>query len=737
MKKRLLLLLAATLVSAQILFASTNQRVCGTMEYLAQQELQDPGLNQRRQQIENQTAAYVLAQKQGQNTTQSLITIPVVFHLVYNTSAQNISDAQLQAQLSQLNLDFARMNANASSTPSVWQSIAANTNIQFCLATRDPNGNATTGINRRQTTVSAFSTNDNVKRYTNGGLDAWPASSYLNIWVCNLSGGVLGYAQFPGGSAATDGVVLLYSSIGSVAKPGTASPYHLGRTGTHEVGHWLNLYHIWGDDGSSCSGSDNVSDTPNQAGENYGCPTYPKTDGCSASSPGVMFMNYMDYTDDNCMNLFTNGQSARMNALFGTGGSRASLLSSLGCQAPGTSTCNVPTGMSTNSVTSTSAILSWGSTGAISYSVQYRVSGSSTWTSASSGSNSLSLSSLSPSTSYEWQVSSNCSGNSSAWTTSSTFTTAATASCGTPGGLSVNSITSSSATVSWTAVSGASSYTIQYRVNGSSTWTSTTSTTSSKALSGLNSSTTYQVQIMATCSGVNGSYSSIASFSTTASACSDVYESNNSSSAAKTIAANTNISAIISSSTDADWFKFTTTSPNTYVKVTLTNLPADYDIRLYNSSLSQLGISQNGGTTSESIIRNTTSAATYYIKVYGYNGVYNSGACYTLRVATGSIAFRTLADFVNNDDMLTKSSSLLVYPNPAQHEVFISLTSAHSSDVKISVIDLLGKVVYSRQVSAADAEKLSIDVSNFNKGIYLINLQNAEEQLMRKLIIEH
>lgn len=300
---------------------------CGSMELLHQQLL-DPQVAASRQQIEEQTNQFI-ANYQGSGS-RAVITIPVVVHVVYNTTAQNISNAQIQSQIDRLNLDYRKLNTDASLVPSVWQSIAADYEIEFCLASRDPNGNATTGIIRKQTSTTSFSTNDNVKRAANGGDDAWPAASYLNLWVCNLSGGVLGYAQFPGGAAATDGVVIGYTCFGSGGT--TQAPYNLGRTATHEVGHWLNLYHIWGDDGTGCSGSDQVSDTPNQADENYGCPSFPSV-SCSNGPNGDMWMNYMDYTDDACMYMFTAGQKARSMALFANGGSRVSLLTSSGCQS--------------------------------------------------------------------------------------------------------------------------------------------------------------------------------------------------------------------------------------------------------------------------------------------------------------------------------------------------------------------------------------------------------------------
>ncbi|MFN8322776.1 MAG: PKD domain-containing protein [Chitinophagales bacterium] len=305
------------------------QNRCGTMDHLQMLLQQDPTLAATRQAIEQHTQQY-LNQFPNGDGSRAIITIPVVVHVVYNTTAQNISNAQIQSQIDALNLDYQKLNSDWTNTPTPWQSLVANYQIQFCLASRDPNGNTTTGIIRKQTSTTSFSTNDNVKRNSSGGDDAWPAASYLNLWVCNIGGGILGYAQFPGGAAATDGVVINYKYFGTT---GTATaPYDLGRTATHEIGHWLNLYHIWGDDGTGCSGSDQVADTPNQADENYGCPTYPNV-SCSNGPNGDMFMNYMDYSDDACMYMFTNGQYARSSSLFASGGSRASLLNSLGCQA--------------------------------------------------------------------------------------------------------------------------------------------------------------------------------------------------------------------------------------------------------------------------------------------------------------------------------------------------------------------------------------------------------------------
>ncbi|WNJ18993.1 M43 family zinc metalloprotease [Pontibacter sp. G13] len=289
------------------------------MDHLHHLEQQDPSIHTRMQQIEEHTMRYI---RESGNSERAVVTIPVVFHIVYRTSTENISAAQIQSQLDVLNEDFRRLNSDADNT---W-SQAADTEIEFCLATVDPDGNATTGITRTSTSVNGFGTNDRVKFSSQGGKDAWPASDYMNFWVCNIGGGILGYAQFPGGSAATDGIVCDYRYTGTT---GTATaPFDLGRTATHEVGHWLNLRHIWGDGG--CGVDDFVGDTPTSDGANYGCAT-----GHVSCGSTDMVQNYMDYSDDACMNLFTTGQKSRMQALFGAGGSRASLLNSNGCGTPG------------------------------------------------------------------------------------------------------------------------------------------------------------------------------------------------------------------------------------------------------------------------------------------------------------------------------------------------------------------------------------------------------------------
>jgi hypothetical protein len=263
-----------------------------------------------------------------------VITIPVVVHVIYHEPDENISDLQVLSQIEVLNDDFRLHNSDRSDIPKAFQHAAGDALIEFALAQRDPQGQPSTGITRTSTAQPRFpydGSNDATVRLdaliklAPAGVIAWPRDDYLNIWVCPLDDGLLGYAQFPGGNAATDGVVIRTTAFGKVGN--VIDHYNLGRTCVHEVGHWLNLLHIWGDDGHGCQRSDTILDTPNQGGPNEGAPTYPRL-SCNNAPHGDMFMNYMDYVDDGSMCMFTKGQIERMNAALA--GPRASLALSSG-----------------------------------------------------------------------------------------------------------------------------------------------------------------------------------------------------------------------------------------------------------------------------------------------------------------------------------------------------------------------------------------------------------------------
>jgi hypothetical protein len=270
----------------------------------------NPGLRRTQERIELTTRRSVES-GEADRVTRRLVTIPVVVHVVYRRDAENVSKAQIDSQISALNRDFRANNQDRSKVPAVWKGLVADAKVEFALANRDPDGKRTTGVTRTKTSRRYFvPAADDVKKKATGGVPPWPAKKYLNLWVCTLLGNTLGYAQFPGGPARTDGVVILNTAFGT---KGTArAPFDRGRTATHEVGHWLNLRHIWGDR-HDCGGTDYVPDTPNAQHPNTGKPTFPHI-SCANGPNGDMFMNYMDYVDDAAMYMFSSGQVARMNA---------------------------------------------------------------------------------------------------------------------------------------------------------------------------------------------------------------------------------------------------------------------------------------------------------------------------------------------------------------------------------------------------------------------------------------
>lgn len=256
------IILTVTSFFALMLVNAQQIQRCHTTEYMQQLFEADPQYKANHAALEESIQEWI--ENNSQQPEAADIIIPVVVHVVWRTGAENIPDAQVISQINKLSKDFQRLNSDTTKTPAHFKSIATDSKISFCLATRDPNGNWTNGIVRKETTKTSFSMDNGVKFNASGGSNAWDRNKYLNIWVCNLSGGILGYAQFPGGQANTDGVVIGYKYFGDKAD-GSFSltyPYNEGRTTTHEVGHWFNLFHIWGDDSGACNGSDNVNDTP-------------------------------------------------------------------------------------------------------------------------------------------------------------------------------------------------------------------------------------------------------------------------------------------------------------------------------------------------------------------------------------------------------------------------------------------------------------------------------------------
>ncbi|MEZ5173179.1 MAG: GEVED domain-containing protein [Bacteroidia bacterium] len=579
--------------------ASMGQRVCGTMEHLQEMGIQNPEILQRQQMIEQHTEQAIA----NETYNRSVVTIPVVVHVVYRNTTQNVSDAQVQSQIDVLNADFRRLNSDAGQVPSAFSGVAADAEINFCLASQTPAGAAFNGINRVSTTrTTSFGTNDAVKSASTGGVAGWDPNKYLNIWVCDIGGGILGYATFPGtASSTTDGVVIDYRYFGTV---GTATaPFDKGRTATHEVGHWLNLRHIWGD--ATC-GSDLVNDTPTHNTSNFGCPTYPHYSTCSGT-PVEMTMNYMDYTDDACMYMFSEGQKTRMQALFGSGGARVALLTSPACGGAPAPTCSdgiqngdetgvdcggsscapcstpsacltyctsrgnttqdeyiasVTLGSYTNNSGANGGSLSVSTTATFTKGSTYSLSVTPVWTGtlyneytrvwadwnrdgdfddageliydqgAASTASPLSSSFSVPSTATAGNTTFRVSMKyNAAPTTCETFTYGEVEDycvsieegtpqpCNTPTGVTSSGVSSSGATISWSAVSGAVSYNVDYKLSSATSYTTVNTTSTSRTLSGLSASSTYNYRVQTVCSSGTSAYSPVGSFTTSAEIC--------------------------------------------------------------------------------------------------------------------------------------------------------------------------------------------------------------------------
>lgn len=309
---------------------------CGTMQRLAFRFKNNPVLKTQFEKKQVEFNRLLSAQPvttdnnrslNSDRSERSVYTIPVVFHIVL-PNPDVVTNQQLLAQVDTLNKDFFGSNGDSVKIPSYFKTVYGKSGIQFCLAQQTPDGDITNGIERIATRQASFSSfTEAVKHATSGGANAWSSDRYINIWICILSNGIVGYSTFPeDGQADEQGVVVDYRGL-----PGGAfTQFNAGRTLTHETGHFFNLYHIWGDDDGACTGTDFIDDTPNQSAATVGCFTGIRNDSCTPAGNGVMYQNFMDYSYDNCLALFTTGQVARMESAVVR--YRSSLLSSTGCR---------------------------------------------------------------------------------------------------------------------------------------------------------------------------------------------------------------------------------------------------------------------------------------------------------------------------------------------------------------------------------------------------------------------
>ena len=290
---------------------------CGTMDHLQWMLDQDPTLKAKMELENKKLDDYIATHQQELENDKTDYVIPCVVHIVYNGSAQNISDARVIEQITQTNKDWGGTNGRSMGVFA--STLRANTGISLCLATKDPSGNTTTGITRT-TTTTTFTHNhdshdDDMKYTATGGINAWDPTKYFNIWVCNLPSGLAGFGLFPtAGMASNYGAVINYLYFGLT---GATSPFNGGGTLSHEGGHCFNLIHIWGDE-NLCAADDGVTDTPMQAAATTGHHSGLLTDACSTTSPGIMYMNFMDYSNDGDYACMTTGQATRMKAVVTT-----------------------------------------------------------------------------------------------------------------------------------------------------------------------------------------------------------------------------------------------------------------------------------------------------------------------------------------------------------------------------------------------------------------------------------
>jgi hypothetical protein len=390
--------------AAQDSTSKQHTQHCASSHFLERQIAEDATMNTHLAQIERFIADNRLQlQTRGGDT---IIIIPIVVHVLYGSNTENISELQIATQINMLNLDFNKLNSELDKTPAQFKPLIADCKIQFKLAARDPNGQPTSGILRYSRTARNWGTSNDVKNPAKGGVAPWNPQKYLNIWVCNVGDGILGYASFPGCAASLDGIVVDNTAFGTT---GTARyPFNKGRTCVHEIGHWLGLFHIWGD--REC-GDDLIADTPMQKNAHTGEVGTPQYSDCTGLIQMDMTMNFMEYVNDASMWLFTEGQKTRMRTILTNPLIRGSLAHSDGATPVLTTNigCDTVKKVMAYFVTDKDLTLAWSPIPYVSsYSILFRAENAVKWDTLQTDAAQLPFDKLKPATAYQFKVKADC-----------------------------------------------------------------------------------------------------------------------------------------------------------------------------------------------------------------------------------------------------------------------------------------------------------------------------------------
>ncbi|MBW8049086.1 MAG: T9SS type A sorting domain-containing protein [Cytophagales bacterium] len=654
------------------------KRTCGTMAYLEQQKTSDPvGFEKRMNLIETQVQKWK-KNHPNSKTNNVVITIPVVVHVVWETATQNISDAQVISQIDVLNEDYRRLNADSTLTPSGFVGVAADCDIEFCLALRDPSGNPTNGITRTQTTVNSW-TNDDIKYTAQLGADAWPKNDYLNIWVGNLGGSLLGYATFPNsGPAAEDGVVCGYNYFGRV---GTLSPpFNKGRTATHEIGHWFALYHTFdggcvGTASTNCfSMGDRVCDTPPTSSFNWGCP--PGTQNTCTETPvdqNDMTSNFMDYTDDACMNIFTQGQKTRMMGTLN--GPRASIKTSQGCIPPslplldaGIISILTPDGTGcADSINPVVTLKNFASDTLTSVTINYQIDAD-------------------PVNTYSW-----------------------TGNLATNGTVNINLPA------------------IPISLGGHIFKAYTTNPNGGTDTITFNDAHIHHINCIIT--QINDDICNADSLLFNIA---DSSDNTNATAAPGEIPGSCWEDNLVNNSV---WFSFIATATGNITATTIAGSMTNSQLTLYVSAdntcsglLTPFTCNEDidtaaGNYMSEIAFTGLTPGQIYFLQVDGFNGDQGSFSILLKDQVSSSISEWNNQNTVN------------IYPNPVNGFVNIGFNFEVNGLLKLSLIDILGQIAYSQEYKQIKNNNFTLDLNNLNNGIYFLKIDDGERIVVKKIII--